>query len=113
VSPITIRECLLAFVETIETTGGVRQNEAGDYLPEGDPEWADLGQAYIDACNALKRTPSLGETDAKHVAVETCPLCKKLTFTPGHVNLRLAEKQWECSACWYNTPESVFGKAAT
>jgi hypothetical protein len=44
-------------VGTVEATGGVLVNRKGHYLPVGDPEWIDLGDAYMDACSALDRIP--------------------------------------------------------
>lgn len=45
---------LLSFIETVESTGGV---DADTLAPAGDPEWIDLGEAYVEACNALETIP--------------------------------------------------------
>lgn len=51
-----IKAALLAFVQTIEDTGGVTEHTgADDGGPATDPEWLDLGDAYRDACAALSR----------------------------------------------------------
>ena len=43
------------FCTTVEAAGGVLADKGVFYQPVGDPEWTDLGQAYIQACEALKR----------------------------------------------------------
>lgn len=52
---------LLAFIDTVEATGGVteqdEEGEQGGGGPAGDPEWLDLGEAYRLACAALGRKP--------------------------------------------------------
>lgn len=53
---------LTAFIETIERLGGVQRCEEGKsviHRPLGDPAWADLGEAYVLACRALKRAPKV------------------------------------------------------
>jgi hypothetical protein len=55
----TKTEALLNFCTTIESTGGVIQYKDGNYAPEGDPEWIDLGDAYLAACAALERKPKV------------------------------------------------------
>lgn len=55
-------DALTAFIETIERLGGVQRCEEGRstiHRPLGDPSWADLGEAYMMACQALKRTPKV------------------------------------------------------
>lgn len=44
---------------TIEATGGVITFKDGNCAPEGDPEWIDLGDAYLAACEALGRKPKI------------------------------------------------------
>lgn len=51
------KSALEAFISTIENTGGVDKREDGSYTPTVDPEWDDLGLAYIAACKALAREP--------------------------------------------------------
>lgn len=44
------------FITTIRDTGGVERGEQDGvviYMPKGDPEWTDLGQAYVEACRAM------------------------------------------------------------
>jgi transcriptional regulator with XRE-family HTH domain len=48
---------LTGFVRTIEACGGVFESESGA-RPVGDPDWLDLGAAYLTACDALGRTPT-------------------------------------------------------
>ena len=50
---------LASFCSTIEMTGGVRQEGTGLYAPVGDPDWIDLGEAYLEACLALDRLPKI------------------------------------------------------
>lgn len=52
-----IREALLQFCETIEATGGVKEDVDGYTCPVIDDEWIDLGEAYLSACAALGREP--------------------------------------------------------
>jgi hypothetical protein len=54
-----MRPALDAFIETIEATGGCVRNEDGLVSPEGDPDWIDLGDAYVRACTAIGRTPRI------------------------------------------------------
>ena len=44
-------------------TGGVERDEMGLYAPVGDPDWVDLGEAYLDACLALDRLPKLAKEE--------------------------------------------------
>lgn len=55
---ITEREALIAFINTIESTGGVRRHRFGGrsfVVPVADDEWGDLGEAYVMACKAIGR----------------------------------------------------------
>jgi hypothetical protein len=52
-----VRAALDGFIEAIETTGGCFRNEGGVLAPAGDPDWTDLGDAYVRACAAIGRTP--------------------------------------------------------
>lgn len=56
---------LIEFCDTIEAAGGVARDQQGLHVPVGDPEWVDLGEAYLDACLALDRLPKIttGGTD--------------------------------------------------
>jgi len=47
---------LMQFVNTIENTGGLENDGVS---PVGDPEWIDLGDAYVKACAALDRKPMI------------------------------------------------------
>lgn len=48
---------LVSFCTTIEATGGVQVDRSGFAAPKGDPEWIDLGEAYLAACELLGRRP--------------------------------------------------------
>lgn len=55
-----VEKALVSFCETIEATGGVfmeHDGTTGTTVPVADENWVDLGLAYIDACEALDRTP--------------------------------------------------------
>jgi hypothetical protein len=47
-------KALLALCSTVENLGGVYQNPDGTFSPAGDPEWIDLGEAYIVAVEELR-----------------------------------------------------------
>lgn len=77
------RAALAAFVDTIEATGGVNLQDferSGLHAPEADPEWVDLGEAYIEACRVLGRVPLIdGEPE--------CGFCRAHppgSFAPSH-----------------------------
>lgn len=50
-------KALESFIWTINATGGVIEFRDGTVAPEADPEWIDLGDAYLTACRALGKTP--------------------------------------------------------
>jgi hypothetical protein len=52
---------LESFIGAIEATGGVVIDHKGLACPVADPDWIDLGDAYLQACRALGREP--GQTD--------------------------------------------------
>jgi hypothetical protein len=60
---MTIKKALEAFVEAVEATGGGVRDEMGIVSPVADPEWTDLGDAYVAACEALGRKPKIAEAD--------------------------------------------------
>ena len=45
------------FIDTIEVTGGIREQGDGTVAPIADGDWIDLGEAYLQACNALSHPP--------------------------------------------------------
>lgn len=47
-------ETLLDLIGTIDVTGGVSYNAAGEPEPAGDPEWIDLGEVYLCAKAVIK-----------------------------------------------------------
>lgn len=55
------RKALEEFIDAVDVTGGVFENGKGYVAPVGDPDWIDLGEAYLSACHALKRLPKYGE----------------------------------------------------
>ena len=48
---------LESFIGAIEATGGVFVDPKGYPCPVADPDWIDLGEAYLKACRALGREP--------------------------------------------------------
>jgi hypothetical protein len=48
---------LTQFFDTIESTGGVTKSAKGLYEPGGDPDWVDLGEAYVNLAEAVGHTP--------------------------------------------------------
>lgn len=46
-------------VSTVNATGGVVQYPDGTIAPVGEPEWTDLGDAYMAACTELGIEPQL------------------------------------------------------
>jgi hypothetical protein len=58
-----MRSALDNFIRTIEATGGCTRGEDGLVAPEGDPEWIDLGDAHVLACDAIGRTPLIVDTE--------------------------------------------------
>lgn len=51
-----LRDVLTEFVEDIDATGGITDNE-GFMVPIADPEWIDLATTYQKACRVLGRQP--------------------------------------------------------
>lgn len=49
------QKALLALVDTIDATGGVKKDDKGYIVPVCAEEWIDLGEAYELACVALGR----------------------------------------------------------
>ena len=52
-----LERALTAFINTVNATGGLVRLEDGTYGLEVDPDWIDLADAYLSACNALARQP--------------------------------------------------------
>jgi hypothetical protein len=46
---------LQEFSETIHATGGLQQNERGESVPAGCPDWVALGLAASNAMRVLER----------------------------------------------------------
>ena len=66
--PAELRAALDTFIDTIEATGGCVRDQDGHVAPEGDPDWIDLGEAYVRACAALGRTPLIvGSVDEAEI----------------------------------------------
>lgn len=51
-------------ISTIEATGGVIAYENGTFGPVGDPDWIDLGDAYVSACQEAGREPRISGEDS-------------------------------------------------
>lgn len=61
------KDALTLFLDTIEATGGVVKFPNGEYAPEGDIDWIDLGEAYIAGCNERNRVPVIRTMCASEV----------------------------------------------
>lgn len=74
-------KALLAFVQTINDTGGVKQGSDGLPVPVGDETWDDLGTAYMLACEALGFEPEWApeENILDRMVAETT-----VDFSSGH-----------------------------
>jgi hypothetical protein len=53
----TEKPASVMLIETVESTGGVISYEDGTHAPAGDPDWIDLGDAYLRACLEHGREP--------------------------------------------------------
>ena len=51
----SLTDALILFVRTIEAAGGIHAHSRGYFTPVGDPDWIDLGEAYVEACAVLGR----------------------------------------------------------
>lgn len=54
---VVFRDALERFVATIDNTGGVVTDDHGYVCPKADPDWVDMGEAYLNACSVLQREP--------------------------------------------------------
>lgn len=59
-----IAAALRQFVDTINATGGLVVNDAGETAPAADEDWIDLAEAYLAACEALGVEPWNVEREA-------------------------------------------------
>ena len=59
------------FMDCVEGTGGVIEKENGFRAPVADPEWTDLGEAYMYACRALGIAPRIQAAAATEETEET------------------------------------------
>jgi hypothetical protein len=74
-----LQGALQSFIRTVNTTGGVELIE-GTHCPVADPDWIDLGTAYITACAVLDVKPEIVNEP------EACPGCGCKPgggYTPG------------------------------
>jgi len=55
-------EALHMLRDAIEATGGLISDE-GHLVPKGDPEWADLADAYLEACKELGVKPMIDDNE--------------------------------------------------
>ena len=60
-----MRAALDAFIDTIEATRRLHPRRGRTVAPEGDPDWIDLGEAYVRACTAIGRTPLIVGTGTR------------------------------------------------
>jgi len=58
-----LRQVVDKFIQTVESTGGVKKHSNGYYEPEADPDWIDIGDCYVEACAAIGRTPKVEEVE--------------------------------------------------
>lgn len=58
-----LRNVIDKLIRTVEATGGVEKNEDGTYSPLADPDWLDLGDTYIEACEAIGREPKVAKDE--------------------------------------------------
>lgn len=80
-------QALLAFVSTVDACGGLVPADCdgadkGLLAPAGDPEWVDLGDAYIEACKVLNRKPAL-ESAKRHGCARRHPKSRRKTQNLG------------------------------
>ena len=59
-----IAAALRQFVDTVNATGGLVVNDAGETAPAADEDWIDLADAYLAACEALSVEPWNVEREA-------------------------------------------------
>ena len=57
----TEEDAASGFFEAIEATGGVMQQRLGSFVPAAEPDWINLGNAYVDACIPFGREPLIVE----------------------------------------------------
>jgi putative heme degradation protein len=57
-----MESALQLFVDAINATGGVVAVGC-EFVPAGDKEWFDLGDAYTKACEALGKAPLIGDKE--------------------------------------------------
>ena len=55
--PELLREACMELAATIHGTGGLTVDDRGCDVPVADPEWPDLGAAYLLACEAMGYEP--------------------------------------------------------
>ena len=58
-----LQKALAEFVDAIDATGGIKVDPKGYRVPCGDEDWIDLGEAYVVACKALGREPTVAEDE--------------------------------------------------
>jgi len=102
------------FVGTVEASGGILVNSKGHHLPAGDPEWLDLGDAYMDACAVLDRIPvTTQDPEDPASSSETggpmfrCTLCGDLEQLPN-LRTHAMEHQPSFAGAPWNIVQSLF-----
>jgi hypothetical protein len=66
-------------IDTINATGGLLEFSDGTYAPLGDPEWIDLGEAYLVACAEKASTPMIAADD--NTEFEAGPEAQRVDLT--------------------------------
>lgn len=61
-------EVLAEFVSDINLTGGVYLDKKGLHHPVADPDWIDLAETYLKACQAIGKKPTIVEGDEDELA---------------------------------------------
>ena len=61
-----LRAALWNLISTVEATGGVAEDQYGNTAPQADPDWLDLGEAYLAACTAVDHEPRVETTEVEH-----------------------------------------------
>ena len=62
-------ELLEEFLSCIESTGGIKRDEDGHYVPVADPSWIDLGELYLEVCGAAGLPPKIAKEQIDYVPV--------------------------------------------
>ncbi len=64
---MTPLDVLADFIDVANACGGVERQPVGYYVPHGDPDWIDLGEALVNANLVLR---AAGDPRAKLIITE-------------------------------------------